>query len=245
LKDIDIVFHQAGYSTSKKFEEDLVNGISTNVLGFINVLEAAKKNGVKKIIFASSSSVYGDAPIPHREATPPSPVNLYGETKLTNERFAKFYAENFDISVVGLRYFSVYGFHEEVKEKFANLITQVFWAAINNVESLVILGDPHYTRDYVFVSDVVQANILAMNAKLKSNFSIYNVGYGKNYSLEEAVKLINNILGTNVRPKYLLDKKNRMKHTLADIYKLKKELNYHPRFDLERGIKAMWEAQKK
>ena len=239
-KGINVIFHQAAASTSVMFHENLELGFSTNVIGFLNVLKSASHNDVEKVIFASSSSVYGDLPVPHSEKTRPSPVNLYGVTKLINEELARYYSKRFGLNAIGLRYFSVYGIHEESKGKHANLITKALLAAKNSINHPVIEGYPNYSRDYVFVSDVVQANLLAMNSE--NRFATYNVGTGESHTLKEVVQIISEVSGKRIEPIYVPQKNQRIKHTLADISKIKGELGYDPKYDLKKGLQVMWDS---
>lgn len=243
FKGIDVVFHQAGYSTSVMFNENLELAFLTNVIGFLNVLKSASQNGVEKVIFASSSSVYGDLPSPHSEKMRPSPANLYGVTKLTDEELARYYSERFGLHTVGLRYFSVYGIYDEFKGKHANLITKTLSAAKNSIKHPVIQGYPNYSRDYVFVLDVVQANLLAMNSE--NSFVTYNVGTGESHTLKEAVQIIGEISGKKIEPTYVSQKIQRIKHTLADISKIKEELGYNFKYDLKKGLRIMWDSLRK
>jgi len=237
-KDVDVIFHQAGYSTSVMFNENLELAFLTNVIGFLNVLKCASQNGVEKVIFASSSSVYGDLPVPHSEKMRPSPVNLYGVTKLTDEELARYYSERFGLNAIGLRYFSVYGIHEESKGKHANLITKALLAAKNAIKHPVIEGYPNYSRDYVFVLDVIQANLLAM--KSGNRFAIYNVGSGESHTLKEVIEIIGEISGKKIEPTYVPQKSQRIKHTLADISKIKEELGCNFKYDIKKGLRVMW-----
>jgi nucleoside-diphosphate-sugar epimerase len=239
-KDVDVIFHQAGYSTPGMFNENLELAFLTNVIGFLNVLKSASHNSVEKVIFASSSSVYGDLPVPHSEKMRPTPVNLYGVAKLTAEELARYYSERFGLNAIGLRYFSVYGIHEESKGKHTNLITKALLAAKNSLKHPVIKGYPNYSRDYVFVLDVVQANLLAMNSK--NGFAIYNVGNGESHTLKEVIQIIGEISGKKIEPTYAPQNKLVQKHTLADINKIKEELRYNSEYDIKKGLRVMWDS---
>jgi len=240
FEGIDVIFHQAGYSTSVMFNENLELAFMTNVIGFLNVLKSASQNGIEKVVFASSSSVYGDLPIPHSEKMRPSPVNLYGVTKLANEESARYYSERFGLNAIGLRYFSVYGIHEESKDKHANLITKALLATKKSIRHPVINGYPNYSRDYVFVLDVVQANLLAMHSEKR--FVIYNVGSGESHTLKEVIQIIGDISGRKIEPTYVPQKKQRIKHTLANISKVKEEMGYYSKYDIRKGLQTMWDS---
>lgn len=239
-KDIDIIFHQAGYSTSVMFNKNLELAFLTNVIGVLNVLNSAYQNNIEKVIFASSSSIYGDLPVPHSEKMRPLPVNLYGVTKFAGEELARYYSEKFELNTIVLRYFSVYGIYEECKGKHINLITKAMLAAKNSVKNPVLEGHPDFTRDYVFVLDVVQANLLAMDSDKR--FVIYNVGSGKSHTLKEVIEMIGEISGENLEPKYVPQKIQRIKHVLADISKIRNELGYNPKYDLKKGLERMWRS---
>src|ERR671910_3525628 len=160
-KDCDYIFHQAALSSSPMFVDDPRQGIEVNVMGFMNVMEAAKRNKVKKVIYASSSSLYNGLPGPYKETAVISPKTFYESSFLCREITAKTYYLEHGVNSVGLRYFSVYGNSEKHKGKFANNISQFIWD-IQKGKNPVIYGDGSQSRDFTFVDDVVQANILAM-----------------------------------------------------------------------------------
>lgn len=232
-----IIFNQAAASSSPMFAKDLRGAVAANVDGFINILNAAKENGTKKIIYASTSSVYGNIPPPLREDMNVTPPNFYAATKLANEHLAKVYANEYGIETVGFRYMSVYGPREEGKGVFANLVSQFLWAIQKN-EQPVIYGDGNQTRDFVYVKDVVAANMLAMEKSVGSE--VFNVGTGKATSLNALIDLLNKILGKNIKSKYIKTPvKNYIDTQLADITKIKNILGFRPEYSLEDGIKHM------
>src|ERR671916_2141620 len=160
-KDCDYIFHQAALSSSPMFVDDPRQGIEVNVMGFMNVMEAARRNKVKKVIYASSSSLYNGLPGPYKETAVISPKTFYESSFLCREITAKTYYLEHGVNSVGLRYFSVYGPSEKHKGKFANNISQFIWD-IQKGKNPIIYGDGSQSRDFTFVDDVVQANILAM-----------------------------------------------------------------------------------
>ncbi len=217
------------------FTKDLKKAVSTNVIGFVNLLEACRENRVKKIIFASSSSIYGNNPIPLREDQKVSPPNFYASTKLAMEHLAENFSLNYDLPWVGFRYMSVYGPHEKAKGKFANLVSQFLWK-VREGKSPEIYGDGEQKRDFTYVRDVVKANLLAM----EKGGGVFNLGSGDNYSLNELVSVLNNLLDKAVKPKYVENPiKGYIYDQLADLTKVKKELGYEPEYSLEDGIKDM------
>jgi UDP-glucose 4-epimerase len=164
-KDCDYIFHQAALSSSPMFVDDPRQGMDVNIMGFMNVMEAAKRNNVKKVIYASSSSLYNGLPTPYRESDNIRPKTFYESSFYCRETIAQTYRLEYGLESIGLRYFSVYGPNEKHKGRFANNISQFIWDMAENRKSPVIYGDGSQSRDFTFVEDVVQANILAMRKK--------------------------------------------------------------------------------
>jgi UDP-glucose 4-epimerase len=257
-KGCDYIFHQAALSSSPMFVDDPRKGLGVNVMGFMNVMESAKRNKVKKVIYASSSSLYNGLPRPYKETAVISPKTFYESSFLCREITAKTYYLEHGVNSVGLRYFSVYGPSEKHKGKFANNISQFIWD-IQKGKNPIIYGDGSQSRDFTFVDDVVQANILAMikeeqqqkippysYSKNEGNnheapYNIYNIGTGTETSFNQVIEIINKLLGTEVRPIYVNNPiHNYVQHTRADISKAKSELGYEPKWmDIEVGIRGL------
>jgi nucleoside-diphosphate-sugar epimerase len=238
-KGVDVIFNQAAASSRPMFLKDLKDALSVNIDGFVNVLDSARKNGVKRVVYASTSSLYGNNTPPLKESMKIEPVNFYASSKLMNEHIASCYSTEHGIETIGLRYMSVYGPREEGKGIYANLVSQFLWSMKKN-EQPVIYGDGKQTRDFVYVKDVCQANILAATSKKKISCNVFNVGTGKATSLNDIVSMINSLLGRKIKPKYV---KNTVKNYIfmqqADIAKARKELDYSPKYDLKHGIKEI------
>src|SRR5918999_2225349 len=186
-KDCDYIFHQAALSSSPMFVDDPRQGIEVNVMGFMNVMEAARRNKVKKVIYASSSSLYNGLPTPYREYDNIRPKTFYESSFYCRETIAQTYRLEYGLDSIGLRYFSVYGPNEKHKGRFANNISQFIWDMAEKRKSPVIYGDGNQTRDFTFVEDVVQANILAMkknpdDGSISSNISNKNDNRNVGYS---------------------------------------------------------------
>jgi UDP-glucose 4-epimerase len=238
-KGCDYIFHSAAKSSSPMFKNDPREGVDINVLGFMNVMESAKRNQVKKVIFASSSSMYNGLPIPFKESQTITPKTFYEASFYCREILARsYYLEN-GLNSIGLRYFSVYGPNEKHKGNFANNISQFLWNMTNG-DSPVIYGDGTQTRDFTFVDDVVQANILALQSE-EREFGIYNIGTGTETSFSRIVEIINQHLGTDIRATYVDNPiKNYVEKTKADISLAKSELGYEAKWrSLEDGIAAL------
>ncbi len=236
-KNCDYIFHNAAMSSSPMFKEQPKLGMEVNALGFMNIMKAAKDNGVKKVIYASTSSLYNGNPLPYSEVQPITAKTFYEASFRTREMVAQTYYFENDLSSIGLRYFSVYGPKEQHKGKYANNISQFLWDMMKG-KPAVIYGDGTQRRDFTFFNDVVSANILAMTSKI--DFGIFNVGTGIGTSFNELVELINKLLDTSIEPVYVDNPiKNYVHDTIADLSLVAKSLGYKPQWTLEKGIKFL------
>lgn len=229
---IDVIFHQGVYSSSPMYKEN--RHLTATVLDeMISVLEYAKEHGCK-VVFASSSSLYNGNNPPHKEDMDIKITDFYTEGRYAMERVANLYHQFYGVKVIGLRYFSIYGPHEKSKANYANLITQFLWS-IQKDEAPVIYGDGNQERDFVYVDDVVEANVLAMKSDVE--FGIYNVGTGSSVTLNSMFKLLTEKTGKNIEAKYIENKiKNYVPKTQADTSKAESEIGFKAKISLEDGI---------
>jgi UDP-glucose 4-epimerase len=233
--EADYIFHLGMYSSTPMYRENpsLVGEV---VHGMIGTLEYAKKAGAP-VVFASTSSLYNGVKPPHNEDVNLPVTDYYTEAKVAAERLSKLYVDLHGLNVAGMRFFSVYGYHEKSKGKYANLATQ-FLLAMKKAERPVIYGDGLQKRDFVFVSDVVDAMIRA--AEHNKGFNAYNVGRGENYNLNELVEKINTALGTGIKPEYVsIPIKNYVMETLADTTKSEKMLGFKAQTHIDKGIELL------
>lgn len=236
-KQCDYVFHNAAMSSSPMFKEESKLGMEVNVIGFMNVMKAALDNGIKRVIYASTSSMYNGNPLPFSENQPITAKTFYEASFRTREIIAQTYYYENNLSSIGLRYFSVYGPKESHKGQYANNITQFLWDMMKGKPPL-IYGDGTQRRDFTFVYDAVSANILAIRSNI--DFGIFNVGTGIGTSFNDLVALINNMLGTSIEPKYIENPlKNYVHDTIADLSLISKSLGYKPQWTLEKGIRFL------
>jgi UDP-glucose 4-epimerase len=235
LPKIKSIFHLGIPSSSPMYRENpFLVGEAIN--GFMSVLELAKRNE-SKVVYASTSSLYRDCPVPHREDVSAEPFDYYTEARIAMERIARVYWELRGVSSVGMRFFSVYGPHEKFKGKYANNISQFLWA-MREGRPPEIYGDGEQTRDFVHVKDVVKACIKAAESDLECE--VVNVGTGKETSFNRIVELLNKALGRSIEPKYTPNPiKNYVSRTLADLTKARKLLGYEPSISLEEGIESL------
>ena len=242
-KDCDYVFHNAAMSSSPMFKDLPKLGMEVNVLGFMNVMKAAKENDVKKVIYASTSSLYSGNPLPYSETQPITAKTFYEASFRTREIVAQTYYFESDVSSIGLRYFSVYGPKELHKGLYANNISQFLWDLMKG-KPAVIYGDGTQSRDFTFVSDVVSANLLAMTSKI--DFGVFNVGTGIGTSFNDLVALINKLLYTSIQPVHVDNPiKNYVHDTIADLSLVSRSLGYKPQWTLEKGIRFLIDYYKK
>ena len=236
LSGVDAVFHQAALagvrsSWGSKFGEY----VSNNVLATQSLLEASKDKGLKKFIYASSSSVYGDAEdFPVTESSPQRPISPYGVTKLAGENLASLYYKGYGVPTVSLRYFTVYGPRQRPDMAFHKFIS-----AVEKGEEVQIFGSGEQTRDFTFISDAVDANLGALNSGRPGE--IYNIGGGKRIVLNDAVSIIEEIVGKKASIEYIATQRGDAVHTFADISKAEKELSYAPRVSLEEGLSKQYD----
>jgi UDP-glucose 4-epimerase len=238
LSNVDVIFHFGIPSSSPMYKENpmLVGEAINDAIG---IFEFARKNN-PKIIFASSSSLYSGLQPPHREDMEIKVADYYTEARLCIERIARLYNTLYQVSSIGLRFFSVYGFHEEAKGKYANIVSQFLWE-MKRGKIPTIYGDGNQTRDFIFAKDVVDAGIKAMKA-MESDVKcdIFNVATGVETSFNEIVSLLNDFLGTDIRPQYLVNPiKNYVQRTLGDTTKAEKYLGFKYRYALYEGLEEL------
>ena len=235
LADADFVFHQAALPSVQRSIEDPAHTNEVNIRGTLNVLMAARDAGVKKVIYASSSSVYGDTPeLPKREEMTPNPLSPYAVTKLVGEYYCKVFNDVYGLNTISLRYFNVYGPRQDPHSEYAAVIPR-FVSRILKGEPPIIYGDGQQTRDFTFVKDVVNANILAMNSDATG---VYNIASGRRISIQELATLIMRLTGRDrdVEPVFDKPRKGDVRHSLADISRARADMGYKPEYSLERGL---------
>lgn len=239
-KNVDFVLHQAALGSVPRSINDPMTSVNVNIDGFITLLFASKENQVKRFIYASSSSVYGDSIcLPKIENVVGTPLSPYAATKLTNEIFAQVFNKNFGIDTIGLRYFNVFGKRQDPNGAYAAVIPLWFKSLINE-EELYINGDGSTSRDFCYIDNVIEANILsALTQNIGSLNKVYNVAFGKTTTLNDLFKLITNELKINneVKPLYRDFRVGDVQHSHADISLIKTNLGYSPKYSLELGLK--------
>lgn len=234
---VDYVLHLAAIPSVPRSVEmpEITN--DANINGTLRMLVAARDAKVKRFVFTSSSSIYGDAPVmPKVETMIPNPISPYGLHKLTGEYYAKIFYELYGLPTIALRYFNVFGPSQDPKSEYAAVIPK-FITMILNGDSPTIFGDGEQTRDFTYVENVIKANLAACATNDEANFGqVFNIACGDRISLNDLVKSINKILGKDVKPAYLDPRPGDIKHSLADVDKAAKYLKYTPEIDLHTGL---------
>lgn len=234
---IDYVSHQAALGSVPRSIKDPARTNVINVGGFLNMLVAAKDNGVKMFVYASSSSVYGDeATLPKVENKIGNPLSPYAVSKYTNELYARVFHTNYGLRVIGLRYFNVFGPNQDPNGMYAAVIP-LFTDKIMKREAVYINGDGQQTRDFTFVENAVQANIRGMLCTNPAAVNeVFNIAYGENYSVNEMYDRIAAQLDSDHRPTYREPRAGDIQNSLANIAKARTLLGYDPQFSFSRGL---------
>jgi nucleoside-diphosphate-sugar epimerase len=235
-KGIDFVLHQAGLRSVPKSLLKPADYNEVNIQGTLNMLKASLENKVKSFVFASSSSVYGNVRVfPEREDFLTEPISPYAITKLTAEHYCRMFSCHYGLPTLSLRYFNVFGPRQAPDDEYASVIPKFITCMLNR-ESPPIFGSGRQSRDFTYVENVVEANILASQ---KSNLrgEVFNIATGRDYSILELVGLLNRILGTSLKPKFLNVRVGDVFKTHADLNKAKKFLGFTPKINFVQGLK--------
>ena len=243
---IDIISHQAALGSVPRSVQDPVTTHQVNATGTLNIFNAARENKIKRVVYAASSSTYGDHPgLPKVEDKIGSPISPYGVTKLVNELYAKVFAELYDMEFIGLRYFNVYGPQQNPAGPYAAVIPLFIKSLLEN-KSPTINGAGDSSRDFTFVEDVVQANLLAMfTTSIAAVNQVYNIAKGEQTTLNELFNMLREISGKDIRPTHGPERHGDIKHSLADITKAKQLLGYVPATSPNEGLRKTFDWYKK
>ncbi|QGA81042.1 SDR family NAD(P)-dependent oxidoreductase [Candidatus Nanohalobium constans] len=244
VNGVDTVFHLAARSSSPMHKEDAAEGARVNIEGFVNVAEAAKEEEVEKVVYASTSSMYGSIEPPHEVDSGEYPMNLYTASKMSRELYAKTYSVQTDVQFTGLRFFSVFGPHEKAKGKYANVVTQFLWK-MQDGERPVIWGEGDQERDLIYVEDVAEANIAAAQRIEEADGEVFNVGKGDPQTFNQVVEKLNKVLGTDIEPERIENPRDNyvMQHN-ADISRTEEVLGWSPEHSFEEGLRKTVEFYK-
>ncbi len=235
-KRVDFVLHQAALRSVPKSMVDPHAYNRVNIDGTLNMLEASRRNKVKRFVFASSSSVYGEVKdYPEKESFIPGPISPYALSKLTGEHYCKIFSLYFGLPTIALRYFNVFGPRQALDDDYAVVIPKFINCLLNNQQP-PIFGNGKQSRDFTFVENVAQANLNAVKAN-QVKYGVFNVAAGKDTRILDLARVLNKILGKDIQPLFLPVRAGDVFRTLADIGQAKKKLNYKPAVDFIDGLK--------
>jgi len=234
-RGVRVVFHQAAMRSVPRSVKDPLGANANNVTGTLHVLEAARRARVARVVYASSSSVYGDRPdLPKREDQSPAPISPYAVSKAAGEQYAAVWTRLFGVETVGLRYFNVFGPRQDPKSEYAAVIPRfILWGLRG--KPLEVHGDGAQSRDFTYIDNVVEANLLAARAASVGG-EVFNVGCGERVSLLEIIAKLETILGRRLTREHRPLRQGDVPHTLADVSKAKRLLGYSPLVPFDEGL---------
>lgn len=234
-KGVDYILHQAALRSVPKSVANPVPYNEVNVGGTLNVLLAAKEAGVKRVVFASSSSIYGDTEVfPEKESFLPLPISPYAASKLAGEHYCHVFSKVYGLETVSLRYFNVFGPRQSLESQYAVVVPKFIVSILNN-ESPPVHGDGKQSRDFTYIDNVVEANILAACTSGVSG-EVFNIACGKDYTVLDLVGQLNRIIGKDLKPKFTPPRPGDVPRTLADISKVQRLLKLEIKVNFEQGL---------
>jgi len=239
-RGVDYVIHLAARPSVPRSVKDPLETNRVNVDGTLNVLLAARDARVKRVVFAGSSSVYGETPtLPKREIIPPAPISPYGLSKLMGEMYGQVFHRVYGLEFVSLRYFNVFGPRQDPGSPYSGVLS-LFNSALLKGSKLTVFGDGEQSRDFTFVANVVQANLLACSARGVAGLAI-NVGTGNRYTLNQTLALLERITGRHAFANYAPPRSGDIRDSQADITMANELLGYRPRIGFEEGLSRTWQ----
>ncbi len=246
VKEIDVVCHQAAIGSVPRSIKDPITTNDVNIGGFVNILTAAKDVGIKRFVYASSSSVYGDEPnLPKKEERIGNPLSPYAVTKFANEVYSNVFAKCYNLELIGLRYFNIFGPKQDPNGEYAAVMPLFIKALLEN-ETSFINGDGEQTRDFTFIHNAVQANILALTTNNKVAYNqAFNVAFGERFTINQMYDAIRNYIGETTEATHRESRAGDIRDSLADISKAHKLLDYKPQYSFEQGLPLTIEYFKK
>lgn len=244
-RDVDYVLHQAAWGSVPRSIEMPLFYSANNIQGMLNMLEAARQNKVRRFVYASSSSVYGDEEhLPKAEGVEGNLLSPYALTKRCNEEWAKQYNRHYKLETIGLRYFNVFGRRQDPNGAYAAVIPRFIKQLLRN-ERPTIYGDGKQSRDFTYIENVIEANLKACLAPQTATGTVYNIAYGGREYLIDMYHTLAKALDTNVEPIFGPQRAGDIRHSNADISKAQKNLGYHPEYDFAKGLNEAIEWYKK
>ena len=239
-RGVDYVLHLGARTSVPRSVKNPLETNCINVDGTLNVLVAARDAKVKRVVFAGSSAVYGETPtLPKREDMPPAPISPYGVSKFAGEIYGQVFQRCYGLEFVSLRYFNVFGPRQDPGSAYSGVLSLFNQAVLDGTQP-VVYGDGEHSRDFTYVGNVVEANLLACEAKRAAGLAI-NIGTGSRYTLNQTLALLEKITGRPAKAKYAPPREGDIRDSQADIARARDVLGYNPRFGFEEGLKHTWD----
>ncbi len=236
VEGIDYILHQAALPSVPRSISNPLTSNSVNIDGTLNILEAARQAHVRRIVMASSSSVYGDTPVlPKHEEMKRHPLSPYAVTKMANEEYARVYYELYGLETVCLRYFNIFGPRQDPNSEYSAVIPK-FIAALESGQSPTVFGDGEQSRDFTYIDNTVDVNLLATTAEAAPG-NVYNVACGGQFTLNALLDALREIIGVDTKAVYEPPRQGDIMHSFADISKAENDLNYKPKVGFKEGLK--------
>jgi len=241
VRGVDFVLHQAAVPSVQRSVCDPTGTNRSNVTATLNLLESCRKAGVRRFIYAASSSAYGDTEVlPKTEGMPPNPLSPYALQKFVGERYCKLYYDLYGLETVSLRYFNVFGPDQDPHSEYSAVIPKFVTKLLAN-EPITVYGDGEQSRDFTYVGNVVEANLLALRA-FEVSGNVCNIGCGEHITLNKLIRLLEEILGVKSNVNYAAPKPGDVRHSLADITRARRLLGYEPKVMVKEGLSRTVQA---
>jgi UDP-glucose 4-epimerase len=243
MRNVDVVFHQAALPSVERSVKNPLESNEVNITGTVNVLLAGRDAHVQRVVFAASSAAYGNtAQLPKDESMMPEPLSPYAVSKIAGEQYAKIFQQLYGLSTISLRYFNVFGPRQDPTTQYAGAIAKFISCALES-KPYPVFGDGEQSRDFTYVSNVVDANLLAAEAKL-DGAALMNIAYGKRATLNEIIGMLNELTHQNLPAQYLPERAGDVRHSHANLKRAREILGYAPKVDLQEGLRRTLEWYK-
>jgi UDP-glucose 4-epimerase len=233
---VDFVLHQAAIPSVPKSVQDPLGSNRANVDGTVNLLLAARDAKVKRVIYAASSSAYGDTPtLPKREDMAPNPISPYAVAKLAGEHYMRSFYRCYGLETISLRYFNIFGPRQDPSSPYSGVLAKFITQMLNG-EQPIIFGDGTQSRDFTYIDNVIEANLLACKASARALGQTFNIATGQRFDLNQTFNILKELTGYSGQVQYAPERAGDVKHSVADISRAEKHLGYRPKVDFPKGL---------
>ena len=239
-RNVDVIFHEAALPSVERSVRNPLESNDVNIAGTLNVLVAARDANVRRVVYAASSAAYGNQPsLPKEETMTPDPLSPYAIGKLAGEQYLKVFQSLYGLSTISLRYFNIFGPRQDPTTQYAGVIAKFATCALEG-KPFPVFGDGEQSRDFTYVENAVQANLLAADAELKDS-PVVNIAFGQRTTLNQIIEMLNELTGQNLRTEYAPERSGDVRHSHASIERARKILGYAPSVDVLEGLRRTLE----